>query len=325
MNNKELVSKVLVCDNDDTATLALKEFFWDKGLLPLTCFSENVMELLSKNTDLGAVFLQFDGARSEECSNVIDLINRFRPELPIFVRVSANTPVDSLPDSISSVISCCYSLKNIETLETAVDNHLFSVFYPVPLIRGIQQITLGTIQSSISDITVSCDTPYLVKDQIIFGELLSLIPLESNWCRGFMMLQTTEEDMRIAIEKGHTYLSSENPSSRDVNELLNEITNLVWGKIKSTYFSEEQEELLAQHSNKIQVPIMVNHGKKFISFGSSEPQLCFKFTLIDDNDEFPPITLYQKLIFNLSWNPQKFKDSEQETLQLLDCGELEFF
>ena len=41
--------------------------------------------------------------------------------------------------------------------------------------------------------TASHETPYIVRDRIIFGEVFSLIPLESSWCRGYMMLQTEEQ------------------------------------------------------------------------------------------------------------------------------------
>ena len=39
---------------------------------------------------------------------------------------------------------------------------------------------------------VRSESPYVVHDRIIFGEVSTLIPIESSWCRGYMMLQTEE-------------------------------------------------------------------------------------------------------------------------------------
>nr|WP_269783410.1 chemotaxis protein CheX [Marinibactrum halimedae] len=151
-----------------------------------------------------------------------------------------------------------------------------------------------------------------------------MIPLESSWCKGYMMIQTTDEDISNVIRSGNTSLPSKiNNESLDVNQLLNEITNVIWGRIKSQFFTEEHNADVGGSS--IQVPILVNHAKKFISFGATEPQLCFTYTVEDTQNRYKPFTLNQKIIFNLSWMPENMNISEQILSDSVESGELELF
>ena len=74
-----------------------------------------------------------------------------------------------------------------------------------------------------------------------------------------------------------------------------------------------------------QVPIIVDHQHKFISFGSTEPQLCFRYVLSDPAGGIPDIVFFQRLIFNLAWSPDKFQESNQTVEDFVESGELEFF
>jgi hypothetical protein len=76
---------------------------------------------------------------------------------------------------------------------------------------------------------------------------------------------------------------------------------------------------------RVEIPIIVNHARKYISFGSDDPQLCFKFTLLDPSAKLNPITIYQKFIFSLDWAPEKYAESNQSVNDLVSGGELEFF
>lgn len=323
MNLKnELVSKVLVCDTSEKAASDLREYFCTKGLQGLCSQTGNILNLLEMNTDLGGVFL-YDAVTVDNMTGLelAHFIHDKRPELPIFLRTDSTSLCINEKDR--SCISAIYSLDDFQVLDKAVDEHLFSMYYPIPLIRGIQEISQEAFSTVMTDVEVSCETPYLVKDQFIYGELLSLIPLESHWCRGFMMLQTTQLSIMDLIKNGKTALDHSNPGFRDVNELLNEITNLIWGKIKAKFLVDQAGE--QPDYNRIQVPIMVNHLERYISFGSTEPQLCFRYTIRNMKDIPTPIEIYQKMVFNLSWKPEGFEQCETETNDLVDCGELEFF
>ena len=324
MDSNNIVSKVLVHEVCDDAEGALKAFCQQHNLIGLRDNTKKIMEIFHSHTDLGAAFL-CEGADAEGNTG-LDIgaqIKKIRPEIPLFLR--RDSLETQLPEQYQGVFAGCYTAGDLDHLKNLVDNFLFSTYYPIPLIRGIQELSNEAFHTTIRNMSVQCDAPYMVKDQIIYGELFSLIPLESHWCRGFMMLQTTEPQMMEMIANGKTSLCTESPTFRDVNHILNEITNMVWGGIKSRFFVNTEDAPADEIGNKIHVPILVNHGRKFISFGTTEPHLCFRYTISSETDDSPPVEIYQKLIFNLNWQPELFKEAEQAVDDLVDAGELEFF
>jgi len=107
---------------------------------------------------------------------------------------------------------------------------------------------------------------------------------------------------------------------RSVNDLLSEITNLIWGSFKNRYIGDEKAAAAA----RVQIPLIVNHKHKYMSFGTENPQLCFRFTLTDEGTGRTS-TLYERFIFNLNWSPEEFKEIAPDTADLVDSGELELF
>mgnify|MGYP000199721109 FL=1 len=329
-----IVSKVLVHECNDNALSYLKTACTQHNLVGLKVStgdnsigikdaSNEIDDVLKSNVDLGAIFLA--EAPDQNGISGVDLcvkIRKTRPELPIFLRRTNEDSDIGLAEEVKAAVTGCYHTNNIAALDELIDAYICSMYYPIELAHGIQEISTDAFSNIIHDTKISCDLPYLVKDQIIYGELFSLIPLESNWCRGYMMLQTTENEILELIRSDRTGISSSRPDSRDTNSILNEITNMIWGGIKSRYFSSEDTP---SDAHRTQVPIIVNHSQKHISFGSTEPQLCFKYTLKDPEKKFSDITLYQRLVFNLSWSPEKFAESDKAVDDFVDGGELEFF
>jgi hypothetical protein len=107
---------------------------------------------------------------------------------------------------------------------------------------------------------------------------------------------------------------------RQVNDLLSEITNLIWGAFKNRYIGDGKGTATSQ----VQVPLLVNHKHKYISFGTENPQLCFRFTLTDPVSA-RSTALFARFVFNLSWSPEDFREIPQEVAGLVDSGELELF
>jgi len=330
----KIVSKVLVHECDESALSVLKDACSQNNLVGLKVstgdnsiglkdITNEIDDVLRSNVDLGAIFL----AEAPDHNNIsgVDLcikIHKARPELPIFLRRNNSDNCDDLPEAAQEALAGCYHTNDIKTLNDLINEYICSMYYPVELAKGIQEISCEVFRNLISgDVQVRCDQPYLVKDQIIYGELFSLIPLESSWCRGYMMLQTTEREIQELIRSERTFIQANSPGSRETNSILNEMTNMVWGGIKSRYFSGDE----LQEANRTQVPIIVNHAQKHISFGSTEPQLCLKYTLHDPQHKFPDFCLYQRLIFNLSWSPEKFAESDKAIEDFVDNGELELF
>jgi hypothetical protein len=104
--------------------------------------------------------------------------------------------------------------------------------------------------------------------------------------------------------------------------MLSEITNLIWGGIKSRLFAASEH---SQALYRVQVPIVINHVDKYVTFGSDQPQLCIQYKLSDKGDQDSIITIYQRFVFNMAWSPELFKESEIAMNQMINKGELELF
>ena len=326
----KIVSKVLIHEFEPIALTVLKGVCVENNLVGLKVTtgknavgmieaSNDIHEILASNVELGAIFLT--EAEDENGLTGVDLcigIHKDRPELPIFLR---RTKDDELPQNAREAITGYYSTNNIHKLNELINEYICNMYYPIELAQGFQDISIKVLKDLIPSAVVKCDYPYLVKDQIIYGELFSMIPLESDWCRGYMMLQTTENEMFDLVRSDRTYIKNDHPNRGDINSILNEATNMIWGSVKSRYFMNVDEE--ANH--RTHVPIIVNHQQKHISFGSTEPQLCFKYTIHDPEHKFQNFTIHQRLIFNLSWSPEKFEQSDKIVEELVEGGDLEFF
>lgn len=316
----ELVSKVLVLEESQDSASRIKAFCDANNLVGVKAQLENVMGVLKSNVDLGAIFLCEGYGGADGGVALAREIHVVRPELPVFLRRQSLDHLDDFSEQDRSLFCQAYTIDSIDKLGPVVNETIFSLVYPNALVRGITEITKAALESQFKDVDVTSEAPYIVRDRIIYGELFTLIPLESNWCRGYMMLQTEEQPLVRFVDAGKTHILTDMVNFRDINHVLGEVTNLVWGSFKNRFISYEPIEGRAS-----QVPIIVNHLHRYISFGSEDPQLCFKYTLSDKSGEGPNLVLYQRFVFNLSWSPDKFKENEALVEDLFDSGELELF
>lgn len=323
MNSEtSVVSKVLVLDDGNIYRDCLKAFFEDCGLVgirPNQGDLDAVMSLLASNVDLGGIML-FENYGGE-VSRGLELarkVNLARPELPIFLRRESIPSVAGLDTRDATLFRCAYTLSDLQLLRDSLDASLFSRVYPTDLVRGINEITRNALETLFHDCDIEAATPYLVKDRIIYGEVFTLIAIERNWCRGYMMLQASEEAV-LSLVRGP---ATTPPGFRDLNSILGEATNLVWGSFKNRFAGEDPT---TSGGLLTQVPIVINHQRRYISFGSEEPQLCLKYILRDRRrPEATPVPLFQRFVFNLNWSPEQFRVSPTVE-SLVASGELEMF
>lgn len=314
-----LVSKILVLDDSREHAQALKEFCERNNLVALKVRKSHLMSVLQSNIDLGAILYSENyGDTPEENAAIALNIHAIRPELPIIIRREKEAALDDIPENLRRAYCAAYVASDMEGLRKAIDEYIFCLVYPNALVRGISEITETVLANQFRKQEISWDTPYIVRDRIIFGEVFSLIPLEGAWCRGYMMLQTEEEPI-LDLLGGHRP-SDTCTNFREVNNLLGEITNLIWGSFKNRFIGDAA----ASPASHIQVPLIVNHRHKYISFGTENPQLCFLYTLVD-KDSGREARLYQRLIFNLNWSPEDFREIARNVEDLVDSGELELF
>jgi hypothetical protein len=133
-----------------------------------------------------------------------------------------------------------------------------------------------------------------------------------------MMLQS-EENALLAL-MGRPAAPESAVDFRRVNDALSEMTNLMWGSFKNRYIGDGKPPAV----NNVQIPIVVNHKHKYISFGTENPQLCFMITLTEAGTGRAS-NLYVRFIFNLNWSPEDFKEITHDAAELVSSGELELF
>jgi hypothetical protein len=310
------VSKVLVLEESPAHLAAIKQFCDANNLVGLKVRKNRLMSVLRSNIDLGAIlFSESYGGSAQDNADIALRIHTVRPELPLILRRDADATLDGVNESIKRVFCAAYTSDDMSTLQKVIGEYIFSVVYPNALVRGITEITENVLSGQFPRLTLTWVTPHIVRDRVIFGEVFSLIPLESSWCRGTMMLQTEENAVLAILNQDPLFPES---GFREVNALLGEITNLIWGAFKNRYIGD------IAAASQIQVPIIVNHKHKYISFGTDNPQLCFLYTLTDE-ESGASIKLHQRFIFNLSWAPEDFKEIVHDSSDLVDSGELELF
>ena len=320
MGNEFLVSKVIVHDHNVEAAEVIRNFCNVNNLVGLRDTSD-IMALLSRNIDLGAVLLSEQ--EDEQGVSGLDLgveIHRTRYELPIFLRRESSNTLEDLTPSQQDAFAGAYTKGDMSGLKKLVDEYLFNIHYPDALVKGVMDMTKTVLDSWCRDIKVVSNIPYLVKDQLVYGEMVSLIPLESDWCRGYMMIQIEEEDLMGLMENGNIVSAVDHPDYHDVNDVLGELTNLVWGSFNNRYCCNNEK---LGHDTISRVPIISNHRRSYISFGTSIPQLAFEFRLIPHDSTKAAVQFYQKFIFNLNWDPEHMPVEMESVDDLVDSGELE--
>ncbi len=313
------VSKILVLERGNDHLDSIKSFCDQNALVPLKVRKNRLMSVLRSNIDLGAILYAEDyGATPDETAEIALRIHTVRPELPILLRRASEPSLEGVPESLRRCFCAAYTARDMSGLRSVLDEYIFSLVYPNALVRGISEITESVLASQFPQMTTHWDTPYIVRDRVIFGEVFSLIPVESSWCRGYMMLQTEEQPILRLL--GEAVGRSEDSGFRAVNNLLGEITNLIWGAFKNRYVGD----VARASKSQIQVPLIVNHKHKYISFGTENPQLCFLYTLTDETQR-NTLRIYQRFVFNLNWSPEDFVELAHDAAELVEAGELELF
>lgn len=319
MNASKPVSKVLVLDDDLTHAAVLRDFCNDHNLIALTVRRDRLASVLRSNIDLGGIVLAQDyGGSPVEAATVAARIDALRPELPIILRRDANAHGAPLPDALIAATCASFRIDDLSALTSAVEQFIFSLEFPNALVRGISEITETRIAGAFRGCAVAMQTPSVVRDRIIFGEVFSLIPLEGAWCRGYMLIQAEEE--RLCIVLAGDASAAEKPNFRDANSVLGELTNMVWGAFKDRFLERNG----AQVAYQIQVPLLINHRHRYISFGSDNPQLCFRYRVTDESTG-KSLMIDQRFIFSLAWLPEAFSENVTDLDTLVEAGELDLF
>lgn len=315
----KLEAKVLLIDPDPQQCQDLADFCVSLGLLPLVCEADGASSVLEANQDLAGLLMS-EALLNDASTGLAwaQMVHKLRPELPVFLR---RTSGRELSEAEMEIVQFQWSGDDFEQLRSSVDRTIFSLRYPTPLVHGIVQLTCTALESMFPNAQVLAQSPYVVHDRIIHGEVSTLIAIESTWCRGYMMLQTEENALRQGMLAGLSYEGvGGDLGFRDLNNMLGETTNLIWGAFKNRYIPPE-----AFANQQTQVPIVINHAHKYISFGSSDPQLCIRYQLSEaKRPDLPPLVIVQRFIFNLHWSPDQYAEFSAAA-ESGPTGELDLF
>ncbi len=320
---EEIQGKILFFDNEENYVTQLKEFFTQHRLIGFKVKNyDALLEVLRTNVDLGAVLLcEGPDPEGKTVTDTSPTIQRIRPELPIFLRRETASEQDD-PEKVQSAITASYKSGDFHQLKSLIDTYLFNIYYPDSFIRGIENLTEESLNMILKNVEIFTCVPYLIKDSLIFGQLFSMIPLESSWCRGYMLLQTDKDRLVGLINDRRTPFPPDDTGPTALNSLLGEMTNMIWGRFKSHFFTHDQMENNGMQS---QVPVIVDQESSYIFFGTDNPQLCFRYVVHDKEDNIAPVSIYQKFIFHLNWTPEKYQEPPQAMENLVEGGVLELF
>ncbi len=315
-----LAAKVLLLEHDAVQYPRLLEFCESLGLVSVPCAAADAMDALAQHKDLAGVLLAEDlPCDAPDSLKLAIALHRQRPELPIFLRRTTGRELKA--DELRAVTHP-WATDDIEALRAHIGRSLFGLRYPTVLVNGILELSMNALRSMFPNAEVEAEPPYVVHDRIIYGQVSTLIALESTWCRGYMMLQTEEGALRQGMAQGMGYEGvGGDLGFRELNNLLGETTNLIWGAFKNRYIPPQ-----AFANQQTQVPIVINHEQKYISFGSQDPQLCIRYQLTDPRrPRQRPLIIVQRFIFNLLFEAEAFTEFAQPAAATAATGELELF
>ncbi|MBV8628845.1 MAG: chemotaxis protein CheX [Paraburkholderia sp.] len=330
MNANKSVSKLLLLESDTARAEAIAQIGAAHDCECVPVRREALTAALKTHYDLGGVLLGEDfGGSREAAAAVAVALEAERPELPVILRRASNGSGDDLPEPLRRVPCGSWFESDPETLTSALEAHVFSHDYPDPLVDGITDMTLGRLRGLFPGLEVHWDAPSIVRDRIIFGEVLTLIPIETAWCRGWLLMQT--EEMPLIELLPPRAGRDETSDFRDVNGVLAELTNLVWGAFRNRYLgnahaADEADSGRAQV--QVQVPLLINHRRRYLSFGSDNPQLCIKYRLTCPNTG-REVVIDQRFVFSLGWSREGFDETAAQAaaaaVEEQASGELELF
>ena len=320
-----LTSKVLMFEKSDFHSRQLLNLFdGDQNIIPIRAKTyKNLQSLLKKNIDLGGIFIGGNVGKGKRggLSKIVNEVHYLRPELPIFVR-SNGFDAAMEPEICDNDDCVLYDVENPERLLEQINQYIFNISYPNELVRGIQDVSQEVLADLLTHrdphYEINCSTPYLIRDRFIEGGCMSLMQLVSNWCNGYMILELHDHDPNM-LPGNHFGIYDRQTEIHGVNNMLSEITDSIWSGIKERFINEH-----IMFNNKMaQVPIVINYDHHHLSFGSTCPQLCYRYVIDNLREDDRVFELSQKFVFHLNWSPEYFNVQTNMFDNMVHTGEIE--
>ncbi len=319
-------SKVLIHDVNQWHLDALRGFCESHDLVGLVAEDTDcIRDVLDLNIDLGAIFLCDEPDKHGRTGQQVATdIHNERAELPVFLRRAEG---EAAPEDTGAGRSFAwagsYAAGETERLEELIRRYIFSRYYPTKVIKDIIEQTTGVIRSTLARVDVQCASPFLISDKIVDGEVMSLMRIESEWCRGYMMLESEEACIASLINGDRLNAPGNLGELSDyqrIHSTMSELTNSVWGKLKVCFLTYATKNL----TYRSEVPCVINYKRNFLTFGSDEPTLCFRYEISDWDKQLDPVYIHQKFAFHLKWAPEKRQQDPEKLQGLINSGKVTF-
>jgi len=281
------------------------------------------IRFLETKLDLGGLFLGAASGQEEELLSTLKVIRKERPELPVFVRLEMREGI-SIPN-VEDYCCCVYFKPGDGSFASTIQRRIFSRDYPVELVRTVQTETQEVLSAVFPELLVEVDTPFLSHDNLLFGEIVSFIRVEGGWCRGYMLFEAREEALWRMLESGALPGArvgrGPDEDFRRANELLSDLANLSWGRLKT--WLDRQDVASRPERFRSELPCIINNERRFLNFGSDAAKLCFTYVCMDPQMRVEPLVLQQRLIFHLRWKPEEL-GSDAQVDALVNDGSVVF-
>ncbi len=306
-----LECKVLVYEPDTQTSSALVKALSCFGVDCILLDAKNYSQHLQQQIDVAAIFLPAKACADALTNKILNKVDIDRATLPVFFR----HPKDQVEESDYQQHHFHYQLED-NGLDQPLQDLLYKRVFPEHFVNQVTLLAEEAITHELVTVEIVNTQAALVTESILYGQVFSLIPIESGWYRGYLIIQTTEQDILDLIAQGKTQLEASQLDFRNVNTLVAESTNMVWGGLKRMYASSGEEKV----SFMMQIPLIINHKHKYISFGSTEPHLCLSIQ-VKEPETGKILRIVQRFVFHLDWQPEHCV----EHIPSDDDGEIEFF
>lgn len=318
---------ILVYDTDDDALNLIKAIAAEGNIVVPKKSAIDILTLIQNTdldaTDICAIFLTEDQDENGLCGfDIAKEIHRARSNVPIFMRLRNGGSINDLNISQRQLIAGCYCTSEPEQLKNYTDKFLYGFYFPTKLVDIFTSAGTSVLNSTFKGCEVREAKPFLVYDHFINTEYTSILPVQFSFGNGVLTLLIKEDDAVALIDNGHTSLNKDQVNNDHLNQLISEVMNLYWGKVRRsaevTYGSEQER-------SPVNIPIVVNHKKKYINFGNNTPQLCFRYVLLRDASTLDPIIVEFKMMFNSVLRPKDFPEKVTSENIIEDGSFFEFF
>lgn len=297
--------KVLVAEDDPLKRELIFNFCAAQRLIPVTV--DNIVDMLRESHDIGGVFLgQSAGSSVDQYLELAKNIRQIQYCIPIFFRTDNHNCHNEWQQDFSLI----YQIDNTLELEEFIKSNIFSYDYPARMLHDMEAMTKDALSSCLNGAKVNCSSPYMVIDGRIPSELFGIISLETEWCRGHMMLQAERQNTLRWIEMGHTIQACDDLSKYNLDSFLSEVINMIWGAFR--YYYESEAARTVDLTCRPQIPLIIEYANHRAFYGVENYELCFRYTVESDNNDLPELSFLQKLNFNLAFDLAKYQDPPME-------------